>query len=124
MRIFKNKMFNRWAANEGLGDDALIAAVNEILQDLIDADLGGHVLKKRVALAGRGKRSGVRTLLAYKAGNRAFFVYGFAKNALENISARELKALKHFAKILLDLGERELTQAIMDGALIEVKTDG
>lgn len=124
MRIFKNKMFNRWAANEGLGDDALIAAVNEILQDLIDADLGGHVLKKRVALAGRGKRSGVRTLLAYKAGNRAFFVYGFAKNAHENISARELKALKHFAKILLDLGERELTQAIMDGALIEVKTDG
>jgi hypothetical protein len=124
MRIFKNKMFNRWAANVGLGDDALIAAVNEILQDLIDADLGGHVLKKRVALAGRGKRSGVRTLLAYKAGNRAFFVYGFAKNALENISARELKALKHFAKILLDLGERELTQAIMDGALIEVKTDG
>jgi hypothetical protein len=124
MRVFKNRTFNRWAANEGLYDDALLVAVDEMLHGLLDADLGGHVMKKRVALAGRGKSSGVRTLLAYKAGNKAFFVYGFAKNTRANISAHELKALKLLAKTLLDLSENALTQAIIDGALIEVKTDG
>ena len=61
---------------------------------LIDADLGGHVMKKRIAVGGRGKSGGARTLLAYKSGDKAFFVYGFAKNALANVSADELRALK------------------------------
>lgn len=61
---------------------------------LVDADLGGHIFKKRVALEGRGKRGSVRTLLAYKVADKAFFVYGFAKNTRANISDRELKALK------------------------------
>jgi len=91
---------------------------------LIDADLGGHVVKKRVALPGRGKSSGVRTLLAYKVNNKAFFVYGFAKNARTNISTNELKALKRLAKELLSYSERSLTEAVEQGALIEVHNDG
>ena len=78
MRVFKNKAFNNWAAEEGLGDESLLAAVDEMERGLIDADLGGHVVKKRVALAGRGKSGSVRTLLAYKVGNKVVFVYGFA----------------------------------------------
>jgi hypothetical protein len=101
MRVFKNKAFSKWAAKEGLVDVVLLAAVDEMERGLIDADMGGHVVKKRVALAGRGKSGGFRTLLAYKAGNKAFFVYGFAKNARANISADELKALKYLAKELL-----------------------
>ena len=84
MRIFKNKVFNKWAEKEGLSDDTLRVAVDEMERGLIDADLGGHVVKKRVAVGGRGKSSGVRTLLAYKSGDKAFFVYGFAKNARMN----------------------------------------
>lgn len=124
MRIFKNKAFSKWATKEGLDDDALRAAVDEMERGLIDADLGGHVVKKRVAVGGRGKSGGVRTLLAYKVGDKAFFVYGFAKNARANISADELKALKHLAKELLGYRDKALTEAIKHGALIEVENDG
>lgn len=124
MRIFKNKAFSKWATKEGLDDDALRAAVDEMERGLIDADLGGHVVKKRVAIGGRGKSGGARTLLAYKVGNKAFFVYGFAKNARANISADELKALKHLAKELLSYSDKALTEAIEHGALIEVENDG
>ncbi len=124
MRVFKNKVFSKWAAKEGLDDAALLAAVEEMERGLIDADLGGHVVKKRVAIGGRGKSGGARTLLAYKIGNKAFFVYGFAKNARANISSEELKALKHLAKELLGYGEKALAEAIKHGALIEVKNDG
>ena len=64
MRIFKNKAFNKWADKEGLSDGALRIAVDEMECGLIDADLGGHLMKKRVAVGGRGKSGGVRTLLA------------------------------------------------------------
>ena len=70
MQIFQTKWFARWAAKEGLQSSALILAVAEIEQGLVDANLGGHVVKKRVGLAGRGKSGGVRTLLAFKVNNR------------------------------------------------------
>lgn len=124
MRVFKNKVFNKWAAKEGLNDAALLGAIDEIERGLIDADLGGHVLKKRVAISGRGKSGGVRTLLAYKVGDKAFFVYGFAKNARANISSEELKALKHLAKELLSYSDKALAEAIKHGVLIEVENDG
>lgn len=120
MRIFKNKTFSKWATLEGLTDSDLLAAIEEIEQGLLDADLGGNIVKKRIALANRGKRDGARTLLVYKSAQKAFFVYGFAKNERSNISAGELKALKHLAKELLAYNETALTQAISQGALIEV----
>jgi len=124
MRVFKNKAVSKWAAKEGLTDRALLEAVGEMELGLIDADLGGHMVKKRVALAGRGKSGGARTLLAYKVGNKAFFVYGFAKNARANIKDDELKALKLYAQELLGYSDKALTKAINYGALIEVKNDG
>ncbi|KPQ20979.1 hypothetical protein GA0071314_3019 [Halomonas sp. HL-93] len=124
MRIFKNKAFSKWAAKEGLDDADLLAAVDEMERGLIDADLGGHVVKKRVAMGGRGKSGGGRTLLAYKINNRAFFVYGFSKNARANISADELKALKYLAKELIGYSDTAIDEAIMHGALIEVENDG
>lgn len=121
MRIFKNKAFTKWAEKEDLSDDALQIAVDEMERGLIDADLGGHVVKKRVAVGGRGKRGGVRTLLAYKSRDKAFFIYGFAKNARATVSTDELKALKHLAKELMNYSDKTLTKAIQHGALIEVE---
>ncbi len=123
MRIFKNKTFSKWAIKEGLSDESLKNAVNEMSHGLIDADLGGHIFKKRVALAGRGKSGGVRTLLAYRASDKVFFVYGFAKNLRANVKTDELKGLKAYAKILLSYSEKELKQAVESGALIEVIND-
>ena len=124
MQVFKNKAFSKWALKEGLGDEVLLAAIDEINQGLVDADLGGQVFKKRVAVGGRGKSGGFRTLLAYRAADKAFFVYGFAKNARANISNKELKALKMYANSLLSYSRVELNKAVKGGALIEVVNDG
>lgn len=123
MQIYKTRSFDKWAAKEGLADPVLAAAVAEMEAGLIDAELGGQVVKKRVSLAGRGKRGGARTLLAYRQGERAFFVYGFAKNERENIDAKELKALKQLAAVQLGLSEAQLAHALHEGALIEVDHD-
>lgn len=124
MWLFKNRAFSKWAAKEGLSDGALWSAVNEIERGLVDAKLGGHVLKKRIAMDGRGKSAGLRTLLVYKAGDRAFYVYGFAKSARINIKDDELKALKMYAEVLLNYSSEELKFALKAGALIEVNGNG
>lgn len=123
MRIFKNKAFNKWAAREGLKDNALRAAVDEIACGLVDADLGGYVMKKRVALGGHGKSGGARTLVVYQLGKRAFFVYGFAKNTRANINAVELRALKYLARELLSYSDEVLQQAVEYGELVEVESN-
>lgn len=123
MRIYKTRSFNKWATKEGLGESVLVEAVAEMEAGLIDAELGGQVVKKRVSLAGRGKRGGARTLLAYRQGDRAFFVYGFAKNERDNIDAKELRALKQLATIQLGWTEDQLAHALHESILIEVKHD-
>ncbi|MCB1657242.1 MAG: type II toxin-antitoxin system RelE/ParE family toxin [Pseudomonadales bacterium] len=120
MRIFKNKLFDKWAHKEGITDKMLRVAVAEMEDGLIDADLGGNVYKKRVALQGRGKRGGARTLLAYRIGKKAFFMYGFSKNELENIDSRELKALKQLAAIQLAWTDEQLALALQHEKVFEV----
>lgn len=121
MRIWKTKLFAKWAAKEGVTDAMLQLAVDEIERGLIDADLGSYLVKKRVALAGRGKSGGARTIVVYQAGDRAFFVYGFAKNAKANIQENELKALRAYAAQLVGYSEAVLVITVKAGALIEVE---
>ena len=99
------------------------AYVREIVAGLIDGDLGGHIVKKRAGLHGRGKRGGVRTLVAFRREDKAFFIYGFAKNERANISDKELKALKLLAKELLNYPAASLIKAIKAGELIEIEVD-
>lgn len=120
MKVFKIKWFNQWATKVKITDDELLQTIREIEQGLIDANLGGHVYKKRVSFQGRGKRSGARTLIAFKIKDKAFFIYGFAKNQQDNINERELKALKQLAKELLQYDDHKLRNAMIAGELIEV----
>ena len=90
---------------------------------LIDADLGGGIVKKRVGLAGRGKRGGARTLVATNKGTRWFFVFGFEKNERANISDEELEALQDIAADLLARTARQLNEAIGDNSLQEICHD-
>jgi hypothetical protein len=46
MRVFKVKAFARWSADEGITDSALLRAVREIAAGLVDARLGGYLVKK------------------------------------------------------------------------------
>lgn len=122
-RAFKTRSFARWMRKTELTDAALCAAISEMETGLIDADLGGHILKKRVALPGRGKSGSARTLVATKKGGRWFFVHGFEKNERANISAKELEALQNIAEDLLKLGNKELDSQVSNGALEEIYHD-
>ena len=95
-----------------LTDKALCDAVDEMQQGLIDADLGGNLYKKRVGIANRGKRGGVRTLLATNLGNRWFFLFGFEKNEKANITLDEKDSLLFLTKELLQLSEELLNARI------------
>jgi hypothetical protein len=123
MNIYKTKWFRRWAAKEGLTDAVLCSAVAELERGQADA-LGGYVYKKRVALSGRGKRGGARTLIAFRRGTAAFFIYGYPKNERANIRDDELRALRLLAGQLLGYGAQELVKAVESGELSEVTDNG
>ena len=123
MRIFKNKAFARFARKAGLADQALAEAVERAGRGLIDADLGGGVIKQRIARAGGGKSGGFRTIILFRAGSRAFFVHGFAKNEQDNIRADEVAAFKMLAARLLAFDNAALAQAVAAGVLMEVRGD-
>jgi hypothetical protein len=118
--IYKTRHFNRWARKALLPDDLLRNAVEEMVNGLIDADLGGGVFKKRLALPGKGKSGSARTLLATNRDDRWIFILGFEKNERANITDKERDALRMLAKDLLGLSAGQLQQAVKEGALLEV----
>lgn len=121
MNIFKSKWFHKWAEKEGLSDHALSSAISDMENGLHDGDLGGNVFKKRAAIQGQGKRGGLRTIVAFKMDDKAFFIFGFAKNQRANIDKKELKVFKLMAKELLNYSDSQLDKAIEHGELIKVK---
>lgn len=120
MRIFKNKSFARFAKKSAVSDAALWRAIRDVEQGLIDADLGGGVIKQRIAREGQGKSGGYRTMILFKTGTRAFFVHGFAKNEKDNIGHEDLIAFRKLAEKMLSCEDAELTQAMNKNILIEV----
>lgn len=124
MRIFKNAWFERFARKQKLEDAALRDAIWRADQGLIDADLGGGVIKQRVARPGQGKSGGYRTIILYRQAHCAFFVYGFAKSQQSNISDEEKAAFKQAAQHILDLSEEHLVEMMRKGQFSEVEDDG
>ncbi len=92
MRLFKNKPFARFARKARLPDAVLCAAIADATRGLIDADLGGGVVKQRIARQGGGKSGGFRTIILFRLGEKAFFVHGFAKSEQDNIRDDEALA--------------------------------
>lgn len=119
-KILKTRQFHRWSKKAGLSDRALFHAVIEMANGLIDADLGGGIVKKQIALAGQGKRGSTRTLLATNRNDRWIFVFGFEKNDRANVTSKELEALKLLAGDLLSLSSAQITEAVNSGHLLEV----
>lgn len=120
MRIFKTKNFNRFVEKENLDDNALRNAIQKVENGLIDADLGGNLIKLRIARKGQGKSAGYRTIIAYKKNKKAFFLYGFAKNEQENISKDHLLSLKDLASSWIKASDEKINLAISKGILNEV----
>ena len=120
-RIFKNGWFERFARKERIDDSALRDAVQRAESGLIDADLGGGVIKQRVARAGQGKSGGYRTLILFRHGDRAIFAFGFAKSAQANISKADLALLRDAATEALGWSGEELDRLVASGTLVEIE---
>jgi hypothetical protein len=123
VRIFKSKWFQRFALKERIGDASLRNAVDRAERGQIDADLGGGVIKQRIARPGEGKSKGYRTIILFQRGARAVFMYGFAKSQRANIGADEEEEFKEAAKHVLALTEKQLAELIGRADFVEVKTD-
>ena len=123
MRTFKTKAFTRFANKAGISDAALCQAVRDAERGLVAADLGGGVIKQRIARPGQGKSGGFRTLIVFRVEARAIFVYGFAKSEKDNIEKDELVALKRLATELLAYDDETLARVLASGVLAEVKCD-
>jgi hypothetical protein len=111
----------RFTRKSKIGDDALLDAIDRAERGLIDADLGGGVIKQRVARPGEGKSSGFRVIVFFRHKERAFFVHGFAKNEKDNIQPDELAVLKRLAIEVLAYDDAALEMAITHGTFVEVK---
>ena len=122
-RILKTRTFCRWLRKTLLTDTVLLKAIDEMERGLVDADLGGNVYKKRVALPGRGKRGSTRTLIATNRENRWIFMFGFEKNDRENITQAELAYLQKAAQVFLGYSDAELLLAISREDFLEVHHD-
>ena len=114
MRVFKSKHFSRYARKEGIENSALAEAIREIESGLVDAILGGGLVKKRVAREGGGKSSGYRTIIAFSSGQRSLFLYGFAKNDRDNIGDDELRELRKLSQLFLGLSSVRLDNCITE----------
>lgn len=114
------KHFSKWASKHNVSLKKLRCALSELKSNNFDANLGGCLYKKRVRFEGRGKRSSGRTVICYQKESIAIFIHGFAKNEKENLSTKELIALKEFSNLLLSLSEKQINIAIKNGDFKEV----
>lgn len=120
MKVFKNAWFGRFARKEKISDAVLWEAVERAEKGLVDADLGSGVIKQRIARPGAGKSKGYRSIVLYRTGEKAFFVYGFSKSELGNIRDDELEQFKKAARITLALTDEQIRLLVANDQLEEV----
>jgi hypothetical protein len=119
VRIFKTKWFVRYARQEQIEDHSLREAIERAERGIVDADLGGGIIKQRVARTGQGRSGGFRLLVAYRSGDRAVFLYGFAKKERDNIEADELETLREIGAAWIEAKVDRIEHAIKEGILQE-----
>lgn len=125
MRMFKNKWFQRWARKEKVSDADLHEAAREVVEGMVEADLGGGLFKKRLARDGSGKSGGYRLLIGYKKPNleRIVFIFAFAKNERENIKKNEKLVLQKVAEKFFFASEDQIKALLELGEAWEVKNN-
>jgi hypothetical protein len=121
VRVFKTRTFARLIRNTDISDRSLREAVERAAKGLVDAELGSGLIKQRVARQGQGRSGGYRTIIALRAGDRAFFLHCFAKNDRANISDAELRSLREIAAHWLNTSPALIEAELEAGRLLEVK---
>jgi len=82
------------------------------------------VIKQRLAREGQGKSGGFRSIVLFRRGERAFFVYGFAKSDRDNIRRDELKAFRNLASEMLVLDDKAPAAAMRNATITEIECHG
>ena len=123
MRVFVTRVFARFARKERLDNRRLCEAIARAERGAVDADLGGHLIKQRIARPGAGRSGGTRTVIAYRAAQRSVFLYGFAKSERDNIDDRELADLKNLARHYLSYSDTQIAVALIHSELTEIVCD-
>jgi hypothetical protein len=121
VRVFKDCDFDDWAKDEGVTDEKLSEAAAEVEKGLIDARLGGFLIKKRLGAPGQGKRGGYRTIIAHRQGDRLVFLHGFCKNEQENISKKEKAALHKLGDFYMEFSGEKLSEQVRKELIIEIE---
>jgi hypothetical protein len=115
--VLKDFAFHRWAKRESVADANLCEAADEIESGLVNARLGGFLIKKRVGAFGRGKRGGYRTIVAHRQGDRLVFLHGFGND----ISSKEEKALRKLGDEYMAYSGAKLSKQVQERLIVEVK---
>lgn len=121
MKKLTTKWFRKWSKRVKLSDESLLDTINNLESGMSVSDLGGNLCKVRVKRQHGGKSSGFRTIVVYRVGEIAIFLYGFGKNERDNIGKSELKNLKKLGNDLISLTTTELDLAILKGVLFELE---
>jgi hypothetical protein len=121
VRIFKYARFSRFAKKEDINDDDLLNILDQLEAGQPDANLGGGVFKMRIARSGEGKSGGYRVIVYFKSGDRTFYVHGFAKSDMANISQRELVRAKRQAKTLFAMTDNQIQAALKERMFEEIR---
>jgi hypothetical protein len=120
VRLLLDVEFEKWSRKAGLSQDTLRQAADEIERGLVDARLGGFLVKKRVGRENEGKRSGYRTIVAHREGDRMIFLYGFAKKEADNISKKERQALSKRGDVYMEKSSADIAKMLDQQLIIEV----
>lgn len=120
IRIFKTKLFHQWSKKIGLDDKELYKAATEIVCGSYEAKLGGYLYKKRIKYGNKGKSGSLRTIIAFKYIDKAFFIYGFKKNYQDNLTKNELIQFKQMANKFFSHDDQQLQNLILNKIIFEV----
>ncbi|KQW72480.1 hypothetical protein ASD03_32490 [Ensifer sp. Root127] len=120
VRLLKDLEFDDWAAEYNVTNDMLCGAAKEIEAGLVDARLGGFLIKKRVAAPGHGKQGSYRTIVGYRQSDRLIFVHGFAKNETDNITKKEKEALRKLCDVYMQIDPDKLSEMIKEKKILEI----
>jgi hypothetical protein len=123
MQVFMTRWFARFARHERITNASLLEAIARAERGLIDANLGAGLIKLRMARQSQGRSGGYRTIIAYRAGSKAFFLHGYAKSDRDNIGEDELIAWKKFGGRLITADAETLNGMLEDGSLKEIDDD-
>jgi hypothetical protein len=124
LRVFVTKVFRRFQRKEKIDDEALCEAIARAESGLVDAELGRGLIKQRVARKGQGWSGGFRTIVAYRIGSRAVFIFGFSKSGQDNIPERDEREMAITGAYILGLNEKLMATLVDGGELVELECHG